>query len=131
VAAAAAASGAGAAASGAGAAGAASGAGAGAGASTGAGAGAGGVSFLPQAARAAAAISEAMTRVLFIANFLVKQSKMVLPPRQAKLGQDTLWQKSASFFALTYLITIHDYIGISSILANAKLQPHTLNVAII
>ena len=69
------------------------GAGAGAGASTGAGAGAGaGSSFLPQAARAAAAIREAMTRVLFISVFLVGQSKWGMPQRQASFSPATLWQ---------------------------------------
>jgi hypothetical protein len=43
---------------------------AGAGAATGAGAGAGASSFLPQAARAAAAITAASTRVLFICKYL-------------------------------------------------------------
>jgi hypothetical protein len=47
---------------------------AGAGAATGAGAGAGaGSSFLPQAARAAAAITAANTRVLFICVYLIKK----------------------------------------------------------
>src|SRR5450830_803019 len=63
-----------AAASAAGAAGAAAGASAGAGAAAGAGAGAGaGSSFLPQAARAAAAIRVAKTSDFFISSFLVGQ----------------------------------------------------------
>lgn len=54
----------------------AAGAGAGAGAAAGAGAGAGaGSSFLPQAARAAAAIRAARTTEFFISNFLVGQTK--------------------------------------------------------
>src|SRR5450830_1596816 len=58
----------------AGAAGAAAGASAGAGAAAGAGAGAGaGSSFLPQAARAAAAIRVAKTSDFFISSFLVGQ----------------------------------------------------------
>ena len=62
----------------AGAAGAASAAGAGAGAAAGAGAGAGaGSSFLPQAARAAAAIRAARTTEFFISNFLVGQTKIL------------------------------------------------------
>ena len=60
----------------AGAAGAASAAGAGAGAAAGAGAGAGS-SFLPQAARAAAAIRAARTTEFFISNFLVGQTKIL------------------------------------------------------
>ena len=52
----------------------AAGAGAGAGAATGAGAAAGS-SFLPQAARAAAAIRAARTTEFFISNFLVGQTK--------------------------------------------------------
>ena len=58
----------------AGAAGAASGAGAGAAAGAGAGAGS---SFLPQAARAAAAIRAARTTEFFISNFLVGQTKIL------------------------------------------------------
>ena len=60
----------------AGAAGAASAAGAGATAGAGAGAGAGS-SFLPQAARAAAAIRAARTTEFFISNFLVGQTKIL------------------------------------------------------
>ena len=60
----------------AGAAGAASAAGVGAAAGAGAGAGAGS-SFLPQAARAAAAIRAARTTEFFISNFLVGQTKIL------------------------------------------------------